>query len=464
MWHAKCYVQDPKDKFPVLQASDLDDAVLGSEQLETDDPDRFRQARDGDHLMCPFQCDDCHFRNIQGRSPVDDHHDKLFLMCIRRANLDALWSREAGTVRANRGRFNKVMGLSEMLALENPYPERGPYPQEDSFGMKIACLLLLRSLDAGINADTIQYETMRGLRSHYSNFIHTVPGGAGYASIGDDSRSGTFFSNSPTNSYWFRRFMQGCHRRIGDVWMPDRSLTVDELLHCLVLLEEDWAAFENDTAGRLQTALTGFSLTAGFCAALRGEEMPRLDLGAMRKNWKEALNHSSAPHVPYVLIGRFKNITGEKEFFQPVVFKTASGIDNRKWAHRAIIAYEGVGVTTGPMFRVAGKRAGAKSKRSKMGDLDPAFHEVLKRVQERWPHVIQAAVKVEDDYSVRRSLRRGSTSQAQNQGIPQSVVEANQRWRKHERSQGVLPSMGMMERYSDAKASVKTLLRYSEGL
>jgi hypothetical protein len=80
-----------------------------------------------------------------------------------------------------------------------------------------------------------------------------------------------------------------------------------------------------------------------------------------------------------------------------------------------------------------------------MGDLDPAFHEVLKRVQERWPHAIQAAVKVEDDYSVRRSLRRGSTSQAQNQGIPESVVEANQRWRKHERSQEVLPSMGMME-------------------
>jgi hypothetical protein len=94
MWHAKCYRQDPKDPFPVLHANDLDDAVLRSEQLESDDPDRFRKARDGDHLMCPFQCDVCHFRNIQGRSPSEDHHDKLFMLCIRRANLDALWSRE----------------------------------------------------------------------------------------------------------------------------------------------------------------------------------------------------------------------------------------------------------------------------------------------------------------------------------------------------------------------------------
>jgi hypothetical protein len=134
------------------------------------------------------------------------------------------------------------------------------------------------------------------------------------------------------------------------------------------------------------------------------------------------------------------------------------------WAYRAIVAYEKFGVTTGPMFRVAGLKAGAKTKRSKMGDLDPAFHEVLKRVQDRWPHVISESVKVEDDYSIRRSLRRGSTSRAQNQGIAASVVEANQRWRKHERSQGVLPSMGMMKRCSDAKASVKTLPQYSEGL
>jgi hypothetical protein len=83
MLHAECYGQDPEDRFPVLHASDLDDAVLGSEQLETDDPN---QARDGDHLMCPFQCDVCHFRNIQGRSPGGDHRDKLFMMCIRRAN------------------------------------------------------------------------------------------------------------------------------------------------------------------------------------------------------------------------------------------------------------------------------------------------------------------------------------------------------------------------------------------
>jgi hypothetical protein len=184
----------------------------------------------------------------------------------------------------------------------------------------------------------------------------------------------------------------------------------------------------------------------------------------MRKNWDEAVNHPTVPHVPLVLIGRFKNVTGEKEFFQPVAFKSVSGIDNRKWAHRVMVAYANLGVTTGPVFRVANKKPGAKVKRSKMGDLEPAFHDILKRVQERFPNVIHKSVNVEDDYGIARTERRGSNAQAQNQGIPESVIEANQRWRKHERSQGVLPSMGMMERYSDAKASVPTLIRYSRGL
>jgi hypothetical protein len=80
--------------------------------------------------MWPFQCDVCHFRNIQGRSPSDDHHDKLFILCIRRANLDALWSRESSIVRVNRGRFNKAMELSEMLALENLMQRRVRSPKK----------------------------------------------------------------------------------------------------------------------------------------------------------------------------------------------------------------------------------------------------------------------------------------------------------------------------------------------
>ena len=76
---------------------------------------------------------------------------------------------------------------------------------------------------------------------------------------------------------------------MGDVWMPDRPVTIQELLKCLYLLQEDWVLFERDDEGRRKTASTACMLIAGFFAALRGEEIIRADVGAMRKFWNEAV-------------------------------------------------------------------------------------------------------------------------------------------------------------------------------
>lgn len=460
-WHGSCYRQHESDPFPVLQVADLDESLLGTSELEDDDPDRFKCARDGDHMMCPFQCDMCHFYNLQGRRPGIKPQDDVLMMCIRRANLDAFWSRESATVEANRREGIRVLGLSARLGIDDPYPERRTFPVTDSFGMLVACQSLLRSLDLGINTRTIQFETMRKLRSHYSNYYHTLPNGTGLTTIADGRGTATF-TGSPTYCYWFRRFMTGCHRRMGDTWLPDRATTIDEILHAYIILEEDWAKFQEDRDMQLQTALAAMILVGGFSGALRGEELPKIELGAIRKHWEEAIHHPRSPHVPLVLSGRFKQTEGEKLFFLPLACRSISGIDNRLWTHRVIEAYGKMGVFSGPLFRVSKK--GGKVRRSSVGDLDVLYHGLMQRVQERWPRVLGPEVKIQDEMSVRRSLRRGSTTEASNQGIPKEVIEANQRWGKHQRSRGVLPSMSMMERYSDARANVGYLIKYSGGL
>ena len=45
---------------------------------------------------------------------------------------------------------------------------------------------------------------------------------------------------------------------------------------------------------------------------------------------------------------------------------------------RAIKTYESLGVINGPMFRLASLGRGAKVKQCAMGDLNPAFHALLK--------------------------------------------------------------------------------------
>jgi hypothetical protein len=58
------------------------------------DEKRFWVARNGDNLISHFQCDLCVFRNIHRLDPLECHADELALCCLRRANLDSLWSRE----------------------------------------------------------------------------------------------------------------------------------------------------------------------------------------------------------------------------------------------------------------------------------------------------------------------------------------------------------------------------------
>ena len=446
-----------------MSAADLESDLVAPGELESEmesDPLRFKTGRDGDHLMSPFQCDSCTFVNIQKRYPNPKcHKDDLLLLCIRRVNLDSLWSREPETVRKNLGEVRQYLDTCSLMGLGAPFPPRGPFPVSDDFGYKVACSLVLRSLAKGRNSDYVQFNTIRKVRSVMSNYIHTTPGGTGLSTVGAGESGGHTFSNSPTNSWWFRRFLLGCHKRMGDVWIPDRALTIDELHACLQILEERWGRSEIVFQERMEVALTGAMLVSGFAGGLRGEELPQIDIGFMRKHWSEGEDHPRQKHVPLVLVGRFKKLVGEKLFFQPLAETTDSGIKIKVWLKRALGCYEKAEVFTGPMFRTVTKKGVIK--KATLGDLDILFRDILRQVQTRFPTILPANVKIDDEYSVRRSLRRGSTSEAQNKQVPKEVIEANNRWRKHMRSRNVVPSMDMVERYSDAKATIMALVRYS---
>ena len=460
-WCGRCYRQSNKDAFPVLSPRDLDDALIDDEHMEEDeDKQRFKEGRDGDHLLTPFQCDVCHFLNMQHRFPVEGRAtDDLLLMCIRRANLDAMWSRERSTVAQNRREGIRYASLCDALGLpvDKAYPPRGPYPETDECGMKLACTMLLRSMNPGKNATTVQFDTMRKLRSHVSNYVHALRDGTGATFVGEDAHANTL-SNSATNSPWFCRFIRGCHRRMGDVWLPDRPVMLAELKASLELLEGDWTSMALDPTGQIQAGLTACVLIAGFFGALRGEEIVRVDAGAMLSHWDESVAFTEAPHIPLMLVGRFKREIGEKVFTQPLAMESKSGVTIMIWFFRTIDLLNRNGQAVGPLFK------NEKNKRASVAELDLMVHAVLKRVQAKWPNLIPDHVKVADEYSSLRSFRRGATAEAQNANIPEEVIVANNRWRKHSRARGSLPSMSMMERYTDAKANVKALIRFSGGL
>lgn len=463
-WHAKCYRQFEHDPFPVLNANDLDDAMVDPDDFtEDDDQYRFQEARDGDHFMTAFQCDQCHFYNLRGRLPIDTEQDKLLQLCICRALLDSFWSRERSTVTKNLTEYRLFLRNSRLLGNNHPFPPRGPFPTIDSDGMEVACNLLIRSLRPGRNDTHVQFETVRKGRSVMSNYVHASAGGIGATALSMGERGGTYVTGSPTNSQWFRRFLNGMHRRMGDTWIPDWALTIDEILAAQAILEEDWQSHSSHPEVLLPITLSGVLFSGVFGSGLRGEEIPQIDLGGLRKHWHEGSEHPRQAHVPLVLKGRFKRQVGEKLYFQPLAVRSNSGVEYKLWLQRTISIYQHLGVTSGPLFRTVVSKTG-RVKRATISDMDLLFHDVMKRVQVRHPNLLPGSVNVEEEMSVRRSLRRSFTSQAQNVGIPKDVIEANNRWRKHMHSRGTTPSMDMVERYSEAKATVEFLVRPSLSL
>ncbi len=183
-----------------------------------------------------------------------------------------------------------------------------------------------------------------------------------------------------------------------------------------------------------------------------------VDAGSMMSHWDESVSYTEAPHIPLMLVGRFKREIGEKIFTQPLAIESNSGVTIMLWFFRTLDLLHRNGEAGGPLFK------NPKNKRASVADLDVMLHAILSRVQAKWPNVIPDHVKVNEEYSSLRSFRRGATAEAQNANIPEEVIVANNRWRKHSRARGSLPSMSMMERYTDAKANVKALIRFSGGL
>jgi hypothetical protein len=159
-------------------------------------------------------------------SNTGDPKDRLCLLGIRRAILDSFWARETATVDANRREAKRYIFDASLMGI----------------------MLLMRSLEKGINAEFVQYETIRKVRSHFSNFVHTVPGGVGNMFTTSD-KVVNGITHSSTNTPWFKRFMKGCHSQMGNVWCPDRPLTTREALLCQSTLEANWKTFEREAVG-----------------------------------------------------------------------------------------------------------------------------------------------------------------------------------------------------------------------
>jgi hypothetical protein len=99
--------------------------------------------------------------------------------------------------------------------------------------------------------------------------------------------------------------------------------------------------------------------------------------------------------------------------------------------------------------------------RAKIGDFESEFLDRMIRLKISRPGLFEPGVDISESYSLFRSLRRGSTTQAVKMRVDQDIIELNNRWRKLDRARGMKPSLGMKHHYTEIKLILSALWQYS---
>lgn len=448
-------MSDEKDNFHINKPVDSS----GFEVVLPQDTQRFKYARDGDHIMTPFQCDTCLFYLLKQRPPQEDNiKDSLLLTTIRRVNLDAFWSREPSTVAQNKQNFAKMVEVLDRVGLEPQAPPLGPFPlDKDILGVSVAIAVVLRSLDPGKYADYSQFETIRKLRSASANqYMVSLEGCLSLMSVGKTS-SKQLLTRCPTQSLWYEKFSLGCLKRMGQIIKQDLAISIEVLHELLKQFKIDIKrAHERKLDTHLLIQAAVYSVIA-FCGSFRGNEVFLVDLDGLFRYFKEE-GGEKKDHVVIPLLGRFKGETGERYHLTPLAAVTRTKIQVKAWIKSLLASCEKVGRKRGPAF---GDAFGRVIPSNVMQNI---ILDALVKVQHRCPAVIPSNVDVREEYGISRSFRRGATTHARNQGVSASDIDAANRWRNAENAQGRKIGQPMRDHYVEVRQMLPTLLRFSAAL
>ena len=416
MWCAGCYTSNDYIRFHVRAKPGLDEEEdrVKSAWVAVSFQNEYLVARDGDHLITPFECDLCIFIKLKGRYPItQSESDKKLASCIRRVNLDSFWSRAPTTVANNLRLAKNLVNLPKAVGLDSPFISAGPCPSFDHCGYQIAISMILMSTKPGRYDRTYtQFDTIRHLRSCFSNYERASPKNAtsiAKLTQGDQHE----ITESLTSTVWFRRFYAGCKARMGQVVKPNLSLSTTLILSILREVMKDYEGV--DKIGKFDLIVFGSYLVICYVISLRGSEGLMLDLSVINRELK-----ISRGFCFIVLKGKVKGETTDRDHLFPCVYQTSSGIDVQKWltmlscAHRmfkrhggpAITNYEGVILT--------------------ISQIDAKLYEYLVQLFDNgmnFPLEIKTSEDIYERYSVFQSLRRASNMRALNMNVSSSDID-----------------------------------------
>ena len=457
VWCGDCYRESPTDPFPRLQTVEAEDEseVL----LEETDLERHRHGRDGDHLMgVPFECDLCHFRNMNKRDPVwESSKDMATMEVIRRVLLDVFWAREPSTVSGNLSRLRRdYLDVVDQYNIGDSLQPYFPVHEvRDRAGMGAAIAMTSASLREGNYCKNLGFPSTRKSRTWLKHMFNSSSWHQGTPRAKESQGEAKFDSGSPTDQEWFHRFVVGTKKRMGQVLFQNEALTSPQVMGLSAMLDEAWAGSDNeDHKERLEELMTYVLL--GFGAGLRGEEVPLMSLKGLCHFWDETRSQAD-PYLMATLYGKFKGESGYRWHCLPISDQTRSGIPCRRWVGRLMHR----------RVNLQGRSEGwllqrSKGRKVRVCDYDSDFLYYMMELHQQRPELFSVGT-VMGLYSLRRSMRRGAILETVGR-VDNFIVKLMNRWRKKEGARGAEAGLCMRQAYTQMRSMVRQMLLYSKAL
>ncbi len=425
----------------------------------------------GSHLSMPIVCECCWIRILEKRSPrpgLDDH----LVACIRRVNLDAMTGKSKDTIKAHLGRIKRVLAVNAKYGKTPTFEPRGPLPPTDQLGMGVAMDMVMYSLEAvGRNEKTVQYETLRQIRSTATRNYDSSPLGISEMICFSSGKGKVRPTRCPTQSEFFTNFSKGCEYRMGSESKANKSLSIRVIVE---LLKRVICDIEATDSVREKNKLTKFGAFIVMCtaASLRGCEGFLADLAALirhldrgrggkipqnlKKNFDEEVAES-LPHVVVALLGKVKGETGEDTHQIGLASKTMSGIEVRWWIEELVRVALSEGRRSGPAFAYPNGKLMASS------EYNATFLRYLEDIQDQ-TNLIEEKIVVSESFGISRTLRKTAQTRATRAGISSLDQAKMNRWRTVENAAGKKPRFEMRDLYAGVLAQMPVTWRYSYAL
>lgn len=452
----------PKQKDPRLEESEEieGDLQINKWRRKTPNTKDYEEARPGDHLLTPFQCDRCVFRRLRQEEPkVDSLSDQALLCYIRRVNLDAFWSRSRNTVRNNRLTVARNLKSLEALGLSGPYYDPGPTPTYDHLGYEVAISVVVDTLRPGkYHTSHKQWDSSRKVKSAIGNFerVRMSSNLHNLALVDDNKGSSSRFHWGDSASYWYQRFAQGCRNRMGQDIRKDLGLSTDlwklMLTHCEKKMREG-----NNFDEIAKWTIAGSYLAFIYVLSLRGPEGFQFSIKELMqtKNLKNGL-------VQFPIIGKVKGDSFTGVHLLRSVPVTSSGIDVLLWRNKLLRIHELAGREDGPAI------CDSDGFLMNTSDMNECMWEILEDIYEiapeMFPTVIIEKDQIRDMINIDRSGRRTSESRALSKRVAADDREIVNRWSSIERAKGKAPSEPMRIAYAQQYLLDECFRRYTSAM